>query len=440
MIHAVSPIDENHLLYGNFIGLQYVFDNGLDVETLSQSVSELVSQFPALGGTYDAEFGEVTSSPKAKSLSLYPPAPLAVHSVRSTLKEALNLSEPPRFVSQPKRRDVLRGKAPLSTFTLTTFEGGGMIFGVAISHLLTDAAGYHLMMQHLAKIYTARQSGEAPPDFPFATHLDVFEFGTERPKAEILNTLKQRGLPKPIPIKGLVGGFIKSLIIKAMDKSLSGNPPIAIHFSPDDVTRLKQTVLAESGEDWISTNVALCAHFTSIMAKLSYGDDLKHNMQIGQLLDLRNRYFEADSKSQSAYVGNAILIHIENAAFPKGLQKTSRGDLAQYFKQRQAKTDAYDIKNRLDLLADCLRYGYTNPELDVKNPIISLNNQSKMAVYDLSFGGQYPSRIYPQDVGDNIMFFPAANGGIDIHIRDIVNPLRQRDLLTSDWQTIIFDF
>ena len=163
-------------------------------------------------------------------------------------------------------------------------------------------------------------------------------------------------------------------------------------------------------------------------------------MQIGQLLDLRNRYFESEPKSQSHYVGNAILIHIDKAAFPDGLQNTSRGALARYFKQRQSKTDAAHVKDRLDLLADCLTHGYTNPELDVKNPIISLNNQSKMPVYDVRFDGQKPTQIYPQDVGDNIMFFPALDGGIDIYIRDIVNPQGQQKLLTPEWQERIFDF
>ena len=440
MPHNVSLIDENHLLYGNFIGLQYAFAKGLDKDALTKSVIELTAQFPALSGRYSAKSNNVTSSAKDKSFSVHHPASLAVHSHPSTLKRVMMASDRPQCVIQPKRKNVLNGRAPLSSFTLTEFSDGGMIFGMAISHGLTDATGYHLLMKHLSGIYDAIGSGKATDQFPFATQLDVFEFGTQRSKAESLNVLKQRGLPKPIPIKGFVGSFVKSLITKAMDKSLSDNPPICVHFTPDDVTRLKQTVLKESGEEWISTNVALCAHFTSVIAKLSYGDDIKYDMQIGQILDLRNRYFEANSKSQSAYVGNAILIHIEKASFSNGLQNTSRGELARYFKRRQARTDAADVKDRLDLLADCLRHGFTNPELDVKNPIISLNNQSKMAVYDVSFVGQSPARIYPQDVGDNIMFFPAPDGGIEIYIRDIVNPLAQRDLLTDRWQKQIFDF
>ena len=412
--HSVSPIDENHGLYGNFIGLQYVFKDRLDAQVLARSVEELIKQLPALSGRYNAKTGAVLPSQNTVTLNV-------------------------QHHSEPKRRDVLRGRAPLSIFSLTESKDG-TVFGMAMSHMLTDAAGFHVVMRHLGDIYSALKAGKPAPEFPFATQLEVFEFGTKRSKPETLARLKQRGLPKPIPIKGFLGRFIKSLIIKAMDKSLSENPPISTHFMPDDVARLKQTVLAESGEDWVSTNMALCAHFTSLIAKLSYGDDMKTEMQIGQLLDLRNRYFEADSKSQSQFVGNAILIHIEKAAFHDGLQNTSRGALARYFKQRQAKTDAADVKDRLDLLADCLRHGFTNPELDVKNPIISLNNQSKMPVYDVRFDGQKPTQIYPQDVGDNIMFFPAPDGGIDIYIRDIVNPQGQQKLLTPEWQERIFDF
>ena len=430
--HPVSPIDENHLLYGNFIGLQYAFTEGLDTEILSKSVAELTKQFPVLSGRYDNKSVNVSVAREAVTLS--------VQNDVSALNGVLTSREKPNYINEPNRRDVLRGRAPLSTFTLTELSDGGAIFGLAISHVLTDAAGYHLLMKHLADIYTAISSGKTLPECPFKTHLGAFEFGTSQSKSESLAKLKQRDLPKPIPIKGLLGTLIKSLIVKAMDKSIHHNPPVKVHFTPNEINRLKETVLEESGESWISTNVALCAHFTSIMTKLSYGADIKTKMQIGQLLDLRGRYFEADSEAQPNYVGNAILIHIDKATFPDGLQNTTRGALARYFKQRQGETTAEDVKERLDLLADCLRHGYTNPELDVKNPIISLNNQSKMAVYDVSFGRQHPARIIPQDVGDNIMFFPAPDGGIEIYIRDIVNPQGQQKLLTPEWQNQIFNF
>lgn len=432
LLSLVTGIDENHLLYGNYIGLQYAFKTNLNTEILAASVSILVHQFPAIAGVYCSKTHSVRRSTNAVALN-------ATHQ-DITLGQALKASERPQFVFQPARTEVLRGQAPLSSFTLTHFKCGGVIFGAAISHLFTDAAGHLKIMKHLADIYTALIQDNPPPAFPLTRGINVFNFGTLRTKAQTLLALKARGLPKPIPISGILGSFIKPLIIRAMDKSLELNPPIAFHFSKDDVARLKSSVLRESGEAWISTDIALCAHFTAIIAKLSFAETLKTEMQIGQLHDLRNRYFEEESETQSNLVGNAILIHIERAYFPHGLQKTSRGDLGSYFKNRKAKVGKDDIQTRLDLLADCLRHGYTNPELDVKNPIISLNNQSKIRVYDVKFDGQHPADIIPQDVGDNIMFFPAKDGGIKIYIRDIVNPLRQQNLLEPKWQKQVFDF
>ena len=62
-----------------------------------------------------------------------------------------------------------------------------------------------------------------------------------------------------------------------------------------------------------------------------------------------------------------------------------------------------------------------------------------MPVYNLEFGGQSPLRVIPQDVGDNIMFFPAPNGSVEIYIRDILNPKRQAKLETPKWQAQIYD-
>jgi hypothetical protein len=38
------------------------------------------------------------------------------------------------------------------------------------------------------------------------------------------------------------------------------------------------------------------------------------------------------------------------------------------------------------------------------------------------------------------MFFPANDGGIDIYIRDIVNPRKQDKLLTPEWQAQVYAF
>jgi len=146
----------------------------LDTELLARAVSELISQFPALSERYDAKSGVVLPSPDPVKIKT-------------------------RNYIEPKRRDVLRGKAPLFTASLTKSEDGTCL-GMAISHLLTDAAGYHMIMRHLGDIYSALISGHAAPKYPFATQLEAFQFGTEQSKSETLNQLKKRGLPKPIPM------------------------------------------------------------------------------------------------------------------------------------------------------------------------------------------------------------------------------------------------
>jgi len=140
--HRVTPIDENHLLYGNFIGLQYVFAEGLDAGVLAEAVTALAEHFPALSGSYNAKTSRV--SPSSTKVSL------KTHATKGAATDVITSVSRPKDIEQPHRKDVLRGKAPLSTFTLTEFEDGGVVFGMAISHILTDAAGYHLLMGHLA--------------------------------------------------------------------------------------------------------------------------------------------------------------------------------------------------------------------------------------------------------------------------------------------------
>jgi len=100
--HSISPIDENHGLYGNFIGLQYIFERPLKTEVLAKAVAELVNQFPALSGHYNPKSGEAVYSDTAISLK-HQQSPRAI-------KDILASSERPEYVEQPDRRAVLKGR------------------------------------------------------------------------------------------------------------------------------------------------------------------------------------------------------------------------------------------------------------------------------------------------------------------------------------------
>lgn len=431
----VQKIDENHQLYGNFIGVQFVFEQALDATCLVEAIDHLIMQHPELTGRYDRKSGQVIPSSERIRLRFQSgfPGSAKDHAVVGTRQNNRG-----NFIFEPSRREVQSGKAALSSFTLTEFQGGGCILGIAISHVLVDAAGFHLIARYLGHIYSQKIQGQALLPSPLISELGVFKFGTDRSKRKMLKALKSQGLAKPLKLRGLLGGFVRRLIVKTLDK-MSEHPRVVIAFTPEKVERLKQTVLRESGADWVSTNMALCAHFTSVLGALMFSEDSQDTVQIAQLLDLRGRYFEEDGQSQNLFTRNAILIHTECGAFPNGLHATPRGALAGFFKTAHSRIQPLYIKDRLNLIADCLGHGYSYPGLDFKTPMIALNNQSKMNVYATRFGAP-PLRVIPQDVGDNIMFFPAPDGGVEIYIRDIQNPEIQEHLLSPQWQARIFDF
>lgn len=433
--HTVQAIGESHGLYGNYIGVAYVFEKALEATALQQALDALLAELPHLNSTYQRKEKAVKLSADRLMLETHTATGRAV----DFAVIGKDLQERSAFIHEPSRKAVQAGRAPMMTIRQTDFDGGGSILGMAIHHILVDAAGFHKVMRRLAEIYTALCSGEAARPASLVTQLDVLSFGTHRTKTETLLALKEAGLSRPMKLTGPLGGFMRRIIIHALDR-ITGNKRVVIVLSAQDVARLKETVLEESGEDWVSTNVALSAHFLRIMARLMYGDKPQETVRVGQLIDLRGRFFKQDTETQEQFISNAILIHTDQGHFEGGIQSVPRGSLARFLKQGLGKIDGEFLRQRLNLITDTLRHGYSYVGLELKNPLIALNNQSKMPVYDLAFAGQTPARIIPQDVGDNIMFFPTPDGGIEVYIRDIMNPSRQEKLLTPDWQNEIYDF
>ena len=70
--------------------------------------------------------------------------------------------------------------------------------------------------------------------------------------------------------------------------------------------------------------------------------------------------------------------------------------------------------------------------------MMCVNNQSKMRVYDIFFDGAKPQRIIPQDVGDNIMFFPMPCGGVEVYLRDVQDGSRTKLLYEPYWRNRIY--
>ena len=424
------------MLYGNYIGVQYVFNNNLDVDNLAKATRKLCEQFPALSGHLNFKTRSINSSKSPVHFCHQPnwPGSAADHMTAGTIQARRR-----DFVLEPDRRTFIRGAAPVMTLCLTDFEDGGSILGIAINHVLTDAAGFHKTAKHLAILYTAFCQASPPPDWPYKSKLGVFDFGTNRNQKDWQAQLSAFSWAKPAKISGLSGAPMRNIVLWSMGKIASQNR-LAVALNRDQVAGLKDAVLKQSGEEWISTNVAISAHFASIMARLIGQKRPNKPFRVGQLLDLRGRYFDRDNDLQRNFIGNAILIHTQHTRFEPGTPNYDRKAFAKFFKKSVAELDGQSLRRRLDLIADGLRHGYTYPGLEMSDPLLAVNNQSKMQVYDIEFGGQTPARVIPQDVGDNIMFFPAQNGGIEVYLRDILNPKRQALLEQNEWQRQIFSF
>jgi len=422
--YSVSNIDVNHMMYGNFIGVLYLFNERLHEATLRKAWSQLIEQLPILACVYD-QYGQCLV-PSA-------PAPFEASEADLTSKD-FHSARRSELINEPGRRAVLGGRAPLSSLKLTELKDTGCVLGLAINHVITDAGGFHKVAQHLGDIYTALVDGKVVPAPSFILKLPEFTFGTDRTFAETKTELAQQGLKTPMSMRGVRGAVPKSAILWAMSK-ISGQTRLRVHFTPAQVQELKASAHTESGEDWISTNAALCAHFTSIMIGLIHDGEPKKPLRIGQLLDLRNRYFDDSKNQQNSFIGNAILIHTEQA----DLENYDRGTLTRFFKSMVSDLSPDFMQSRLDVIADSLRHGRNYPGLEMSDPLLAVNNQTKMPVYNIDFKEINPIDIIPQDVGDNIMFFPAQDGGVDIYIRDILNPKRQAKLKNPEWQTRIFD-
>ncbi|MGB0907440.1 MAG: acyltransferase [Maricaulaceae bacterium] len=434
-LRRIDGIDENHALYGNYLGLQYVFAQALDPDVLKAAAGELLRRYPALAGRYDQKNACVIADDKGVPFHLVRGVSGAAQDYAGLGAEIGNRFH---FVDEPPRRAVMSGKAVLSSIKLTLFEGGGCILGLAVNHMLLDAAGFHLLAREFGEIYSAMAARQVLPETKLIFDLNTFQFGTQRNQTEVKAALAEPNFDLPVKVKGGMGRAIRALIAFAMERP-ARQKRACFYFTAEQVASLKQSLQRESGEPWISTNVALGAHMLSVMSRLQYDGAPKTHIQIGQLLDLRGRYFNTDDPRQGHYVGNAIYIFTDKTVFENGIQNTPRGEIARFLKASLARLNGDFLKGRLDLTADCLRIGRSYPGLDMKDPMMSLNNQSKMPVYDLAFGEAKLLRVIPQDVGDHIMFFPARDGGVEVYVRDLIKPKRLADLAAPDWQARIFD-
>ncbi len=438
--HSLEKIDQNYVfITGGNIGCQYVFEKKINYTLLMTSLIELLKEYPALAGRADFKKMKVLEYEKGIPFVVVDNHPDNIDNYSSAGCIQRNRTE---FVLEPKRALVAKGKAPLMGVKLTNFASNGCILGITINHALLDAKGFHQVINRWSKIFKEIEAtGSYQSDTKTKLIYDsrsLFIFGTNRGKKQLFQDMKAQGIPKPIKFKGLFGSVLKNVMLKVLGKARRADREL-IYFNKEQVSQIKETVTRESGEDWITTNEAVGAHILKIMSELQHANKILKKIQIVSDIDIRGRINYETADKQARFAGNAIFLYSFTAQLGKSFHEATRGEIASFLRQSFAKITAKSLRTNLDAVYDGLRLGYNYPSVNFRIPIQTLNNQSKLPVYEVDFGTGKPLRVIPQDVGDNILFFPSRDGGMEIYLKDPINTKRQKKLLTPEWQSKFYD-
>lgn len=419
--HRFSALDLNYINTGNVIAIAYVFAQALNAGGVKNAVQALVTRFPALAGRIDIKncclhpgpaFVPLTHTQNEARVSDFEPAGKNIRCRRD-------------FADEPKRSDVIRGRAPLMSVRLTSLSCGGSVLGITISHGLVDAKGFHTIVGWLSDVIAGKEARSVR----FGGQESHFETG--RPVSEWKKSIEDCDQDMPPRMKGIGGGGFKLLMEKGLDR-IRAQEREMIYFSKPHITKLKEAVLRETSLDWISTHNVISAHILHVLIALQFSRKSRM-LGIGNVVNVRGRINNADLSED--FVGNALYIMISKIQAGRPISSLSRAEIAHHLHDAFLQMDARHIERRMANIADSLAAGFGYPGLNLLKPIMAVNNQIKFDVYAADFGCGQPIRVIPQDVGDHVMIFPSREGGAEIYMRDFTSMRRQKKMLTPFWQS-----
>jgi Transferase family. len=375
----------------------WLFNKDLNVSDLEASLSRLLDVYPHLAGRFRPMRNGILMNNEGAEL---------YEEMRRDIKlEELRKMRSPldKFGAEIKIPAFEKGEAAPLTVTLTHLADGAAL-GVQCAHACMDGDGFYTMVSNWSKLHNGMEF-EKP----------VFE----KPELLMPEKITKEDVLKRVQEKRWYSVGISQLF-KFVWQTMTGamkNVSDPIFVSVDRINALKDELKSQTGRE-VGTHAVL----TALLAKRYFQNNpFKSTTECHSVIvmDVRGRVPEL----KSSYVGNAM-INISTDAFSSDAElKDIALAVDESAKRFAHQSDTLSELVRLNVESSHYKLPFVS--FDLKNmssrhpSVIYVNNLRRFPIYDVDFGGGKPVFAFPNDLLDNVKFWPSSpdKPGTEIYLR-----------------------
>ena len=295
--------------------------------------------------------------------------------------------------------EVMRGRAPVMSVSVTHFAGGGSALAVEMSHALVDAHGFHSAVREWARLHRSPAAAR-----PLRMSRGCIESLLPPP-----STLKPRA--GALDLRGWRGAGVWWLLRRIAAPGFGARPPRArLHYTPEALAALRERGTAAAGHR-CTTTAALCGPWAGAVAELS-GQGPAHVLVP---VDMRGR--RSDGRVPADYVGNAV--HVLGLRLGAGGAVAALNALGRQLRGPPGGA----LEDWISFAGHC-DAGYLWDPAAAEGPAVVVNAQQRLPMIvglEDVFGAGRCLSVVP-GAGDHVHVVPAAGGGV--HVLLNLGPIR----------------
>lgn len=398
--------------FGMIIKGQWIFAKIPNIEQMKSSLAEVLDYYPHLAGRVkDNNCIEMNNEGV-----VFEVVDNFVYSLADVTKMRKSLD---KFNAGINLKNFKKGlAAPLSIRLTKLFDGA--ILSVHCAHVCMDGTGFYSFVDNWSRI--ARGESITTPTLDQS----VIPVGGELTK-ETVSQLQVKHGWKPVGFGSLIGFVFQNAA------GITSTVTEPIHISDEQINTLKDKI-AESGIK-CGTHASLSALILKLIIEMN-GFKKPVKCTNSSVVDFRGRV----ANVSATYTGNAV-INIETAEFSSDV---SIAELARVVNESLQKIHTSELEEIVKLSINAMFYKLPMAPFDLKAmnasrpSVFNINNQRKFPVYDVDFGQGKPLLALPNDLPDQVKFWPSTpdSPGVEIYLGSQVavkyNNCRNRDQLLAD--------